>query len=180
MSIAVSLVEILKANGNTPVAPADMKDKINFPTKSIHNSCLAMVKQGIFEKLDDGRFKLVEGISEEKLKEVLKIPDPDLSNEGNNDEEGGGKGGKDGGVKKDLTSIKATAKTEFEDLLKSVGVDKNVVPTISKLFFDGDTDSLPWLREVLTRHASGFIAAKELRLVLAAYAKSHNLPATDD
>jgi hypothetical protein len=170
MTIAMTVVDMLKANQNTPMLPNDFKPKINATKKSIHNSCLELVKKGVAEKLEDGRFKLIDGVTEDQLKVALGIQDVIEPDAPEGDEAIKDKGGKS-------SDLKATAKADFESLLKSVGVDKNVVPTISKLFFDGDTDSLAWLKEVLTRHASGFIAAKELRLVMAAYAKSHNLPA---
>ncbi len=69
---------------------------------------------------------------------------------------------------------------QFSELLLGVGVDRVYVPTITKLFVDGDTKDLKWLREVLTKHAAGFIKKHQVSLILASWSKSLGLPYNPD
>lgn len=68
----------------------------------------------------------------------------------------------------------------FSKNLTSVGVRKDVVPTITDMFFSGDINDLEWLKQVLHKQAAGFVSAHQENTVLYWWANTMQLKLPDE
>lgn len=77
----------------------------------------------------------------------------------------------------DPDSPEKTAKDLFIHHLTDIGVTpKESVPTIAEIFFTRDIEDLDWLKEVLGKHASGFVNPSQRRLFTCWWAHKYGLP----
>lgn len=162
-NIMTQVVQVLLDHG--PMKVTDMMNHITgVEQKSVHNKCLELEKRSILIRDADDVWSLHEGVTSEtlttgELKGGKKIPI------GKKEEAGGGG-----------TGASLDPRGLFEATCKGVGLKPEFIPTITDLFFNGDIDSLTWLKEVLTRLAAGFVSQQQARFILAAWSKTRNLP----
>jgi hypothetical protein len=125
--------------------------------KSVHTKALELFNDHLLLRDENMVWSLAEGVSPDSIPA---------------DEESSGASAA-GGTQK---GAPLDPQSQFEVLLAGCGVDKTYIPTISELFRSGDVDDLKWLREVLTRHAAGFVKPAQVRLITSTWAKTRSLP----
>lgn len=159
MSIREKIIRYLKENGAKSVA--EMHEALKLKSDSIRNRCLELQKEKVLARDAEDRWVLT-GITEQ---EVLEVDENQNKKNSKNDPP---------------QDKSLDPRAQFEDILISLGVKKEVAPTFADHFFRGNIDSLEWLREVLLRHAAGFIRADQARSIISIWSKARNLPYNAD
>lgn len=173
-TISEQVIQILMEHG--PKKVADMMPYINIGTaKSVHSKCLEMAKMNLMSHDADMVWTLKPGVTPMtlvtgKLQDGTKKEEGDMTTET----------GKDNPLTPPPPPQPLNMEGQFSELLLGSGVDKVYVPTITKLFFSGDINSLKWLKEVLTRHAAGYVKPHQLSLISSTWSKSRGLPYNPD
>ncbi len=173
-TIADQVVKFLYENG--PKQVKEMTTAVKSPYKSIYSKCLELEKMGMLVRSETGEdesvtWSLKEGYTPETLQTG------EVQGSGTTQPPGGGAppGGSGGSPGAPLNP-----RAQFEQLLQGTGVEKVYIPTISNLFFNGDIDKLEWLRQVLTRHAAGFVSPQQMRMIFASWSQARGLPYDPD
>ncbi len=138
----------------------------NVARKTVENACLALLKLKLLDRTDEGVYSIPEG----KTPESIEVEFQQQATTSKQDRSGDSADGTQGtGKSLDVAPL-------FTELLKSVGVNKDVIPTITNLFMRGDTNSMKWLKEVVTDSAKGWFNSQQAKLVLSSWAKTQGLP----
>ncbi len=162
-SIKEQVVLVLSEHG--PLKAADMMPFIKGAEQhSVESKLLEMMKDNQVDRDANMVYSLHEGVTANTLKEPAE------------DSAAGAKGGGGSGAAQ-AAGIPLDARQMFENLLKSVAVKPpEIIPTIGGIFWGGDIDNLKWLETVLRRHAAGWVAPNQIRLVLSSWSQTRGLP----
>jgi hypothetical protein len=164
------VIEVLKEHG--PMTPAEMMKYITGVTKkTIDNDCLELKNKGLATRDSEGKLHLREGITPE-TPETGELEAKD-EEEGNNMDDTKEKEKPEGESKEGKP---LDPKAQFSELVSSTGVDKKIVPTITNLVFNGNWDSLDWLKQVLLRNARGFVSEPQARMIITSWSQIRGLP----
>lgn len=63
----------------------------------------------------------------------------------------------------------------FTEQLKAVGVRRDVIATITDIFFTGDINDMRWAEEALGNQAAGYVSPTQKKLVLSWWARTRGL-----
>lgn len=169
-TIREQAIQILLERG--PLKVPDMMPWIKgAQAHSVHSKCLEMEKMGLMSHDDAMVWTLKPGVTPMTLVTGELQDGTKKEGEGMTTDTG-----KDKTPLGAATGAPLSQESQFSELLLGVGVEKIYIPTITKLFFDGDINSLNWLREVLNRHAAGFVKPHQIKLIFASWSKSRGLP----
>jgi hypothetical protein len=155
-SIKEQILEVLQEHG--PMDTNGLLEHIKDVKKdSVHSKALELMHDGFIDRDGNMVWSFVEGGGSEETPGTEKA----------------GKGAGAAGA----AGMALDARQMFEQLLKSVAVKPpEVIPTISNIFFGGDIDNLTWLQQVLRRHAAGWVAPNQIRLILSSWSQTRGLP----
>lgn len=67
----------------------------------------------------------------------------------------------------------------FSEHLRNIGVRRDVINTITEMFFSGDINDLQWLKRVLTLQAAGFVSPHQANITLSWWSNTRNLDIDD-
>lgn len=177
--IADQVIKVLYENG--PKKAGDMRTWIKFPYKSIYQKCLDLQKMGLVSKDDQSVWTITPGVTPKTLETGEREPPGShkpVGGDGTTDNPPKDKTPPDGETPAGgATGMALDPRALFEQTMKSVAVKPpEVIPTIANVFFGGDIDNLQWLHDVLRRHASGFVAPNQIRLIISAWSTARGLP----
>lgn len=169
-TISEQVIKILMEHG--PKKVADMMPYINIGTaKSVHSKCLDMTKMGMMSHDADMVWTLKPGVTPMTLVTGKLQDGTEKEGEGMTTETGKDKPPGGGGEGAPLDP-----RDKFTALVKSTGVKTDIIPTITAQFFNGDVNSLDWLRQVLLRNAAGFVETHQARMIITTWAQMCHLP----
>ena len=125
--------------------------------QSINSEALKLCRLGILEKDADGVFSIAPSIDPVEFGIEAIYSDSD-----------------------DLTphqpERERTLQDKFEDLLKSVGMNKGA-KTITEIYFSGDDIwNAQWLHHVLSGYAKGFVTEAQSRLIMGNWTIKNGIP----
>jgi len=173
-TIRAQVIQILLDHG--PLKVADMMPYMTVGTAhSVHSKCLELANTGMMSHDSQMVWTLKPGVTPKTL--VTGELQDEIRQEGTDMEDSIGKESPTAGAQ---TGKALSDEDQFAELVKSTGVDKNMVPTITKQFFNGDIDSLTWLKQVLLRNAAGFVRNNQARVIITSWSQMHHLPYNPD
>ena len=161
-SIVSQIVELLYAGG--PMKVNKMCETIKYPYKSVYTKALELKKMGLADKDSDGVWSLREGVTPQTLEtgELEEVPPGEAAPRA-------APITRSQGVPLDQRGM-------FVQHMQQIGViPKEAIPTIADIFFSGDIDSLPWLNQVLSKDAAGFVTHHQRRLMMSWWANTRRL-----
>jgi len=168
-SIVTQIVDKLYSEGSMKVT--QMCETIKYNYKSVYTKALELQKLGLADKDDDGLWSLREGVTPETLVTgVLKEPGAEETVvEGEEPDKKLPPITRSPGIPLDQRSM-------FIKHCTDIGIaPKEAIPTIADIFFSGDIDSLPWLNQVLSKDAAGYVNHTQRRLMLSWWANTRRL-----
>lgn len=168
-SIVTQIVDELYTRGSLTVS--QMCETIKYPYKSVYTKALELQKLNLADKDDDGVWSLREGVTPQTLiTGELKGPGA------------GEEPGQEVEPEKPAppitrgTGIPLDQRSMFIKHCTDIGIaPKEAIPTIADIFFSGDIDSLPWLNQVLSKDAAGYVNHTQRRLMMSWWANTRRL-----
>ncbi|KKM73127.1 hypothetical protein LCGC14_1413610 [marine sediment metagenome] len=168
-SIVTQIVGELYSKGAMTVS--QMCETIKYPYKSVYTKALELQKLNLADKDDNGVWVLREGVTPQTL-ETGELSEPGAAVSGAEETETGQKPPpivRSPGIPLDQRGM-------FIKHCTDIGIaPREAIPTIADIFFSGDINSLPWLNQVLSKHAAGYVTHQQRRLMLSWWANTRLL-----
>jgi len=168
-SIVTQIVDKLYSEGAMKVT--QMCETIKYPYKSVYTKALELQALNLADKDDDGVWSLREGVTPQTLI-TGELGEPRVAVPGAEETPGTQKPPPIART----TGIPLDQQSMFIKHCTDIGIaPREAIPTIADIFFSGDINSLPWLNQVLSQDASGYVTHTQRRLMMSWWANTRRL-----
>lgn len=196
-SISYKALELIYNKG--PMSCRDISQEMTAKYKSVYTKLLELEKSNLVSRDDQGIWSLEEGVTpqtfltgekEMTTQQLLEAEQEAREQAGEEEPTPGAEQRPRRPNTQGSPGAAATGKTSgmaldqrgmFIKHMSDIGVSpKEAIPTIADIFFAGEIDSLDWLKNVLQRHAQGYVTPHQRNLILGYWAKTRGLPYSED